>query len=218
MAGGAELIVAWLSEGLAAPRPSRDRRLDLRAGDAAVSGGDRQRRDGHPVLSAQRVLEFRARGPAAYRRALWHLRDAWNRDAGRRFRADHGRATPDIVHTHLIDGFSAAIWRRARRAGVPIVHTAHDYHLLCPRAFMLTRDWRICRDPSVGCRLYRAWHLATARDVDLFVSPSRFLLEQHRAAGLPAAPDGGRAQRHSAAAGTRRIRQRRTPRTDASCC
>ena len=95
-------------------------------------------------------------------------------------------AQPDIVHTHLLDGFSASIWRGARRAGVPVVHTAHDYHLLCPRAFLLTRDWQICNHPGVGCRAYRAWHLRTAREVDLFVSPSQFLLDQHRAAGLVA--------------------------------
>ncbi len=76
-------------------------------------------------------------------------------DAGRRFRDILADASPDLVHTHLIDGFSAAIWRRARRAGMPIIHTAHDYHLLCPRAFLLTRDWQICRNPTAVCRLYR---------------------------------------------------------------
>jgi glycosyltransferase involved in cell wall biosynthesis len=117
---------------------------------------------------------------------LWHLRDAWNLDVGRRFCAILADAPPDIVHTHLIDGFSATIWRRAQQAGVPVIHTAHDYHLLCPRAFLLTRDWRICRTPTIGCRFYRAWHLRTARDVDLFVGPSHFLLEHHRTSGLVA--------------------------------
>jgi glycosyltransferase involved in cell wall biosynthesis len=188
MAGGAELIVAWLSEGLAA----RGHRVTV----VSTCGPEMQP---YPVETTNGVTvirffprnmywSFARDGQPAYRRALWHLRDAWNRDAGRRFRAIIADATPDIVHTHLIDGFSAAIWRRARRAGIPIVHTAHDYHLLCPRAFMLTRDWRICRNPRLGCRLYRAWHVATARDVDLFVSPSRFLLQQHRAGGLPAIP------------------------------
>jgi glycosyltransferase involved in cell wall biosynthesis len=127
---------------------------------------------------------FAREGQSAARRVMWHLRDAWNRDAARRFRAILEMAPPSVVHTHLIDGFSASIWRRARHAGVPIVHTAHDYHLLCPRAFLLDRQWRICQRPSAGCRLYRAWHLRTARDVDLFVSPSRFLLDRHVQAGF----------------------------------
>jgi glycosyltransferase involved in cell wall biosynthesis len=93
-------------------------------------------------------------------------------------------APVDVTHTHLLDGLSASVWHRARLAGIPVLHTAHDYHLLCPRAFLLDRQWRICRQPGVACRLYRAWHLHTAAQVDLFVSPSRFLLEQHRAAGF----------------------------------
>jgi glycosyltransferase involved in cell wall biosynthesis len=186
MAGGAELIVAWLSEGLT----ERGHRVTV----VSTCGPEMQP---YPVETRNGVTvirffprnvywNFARDGQKPHRRALWHLRDAWNRDAGRRFQAILRQAPPDIVHTHLIDGFSATIWRRARRAGIPIVHTAHDYHLLCPRAFLLTRDWRICRHPSLGCRLYRRWHLHTARDVDLFVSPSEFLLEQHRRAGLQA--------------------------------
>jgi glycosyltransferase involved in cell wall biosynthesis len=129
---------------------------------------------------------FDRQGQKPYRRMLWHLRDAWNVSSCRRLQAVLNEAPPDVMHTHLIDGFSAAIWRTARRAGVPIVHTAHDYHLLCPRAFLLTKDWRICRQPGVACQFYRAWHLRTTRYLDLFVSPSRFLLHQHKLAGLAA--------------------------------
>jgi glycosyltransferase involved in cell wall biosynthesis len=185
MAGGAELIVAWLSEGLV----SHGHRVTV----VSTCGPEMQpypveTRNGVTVIRffpRNLYWHFARDGQPPHRRALWHLRDAWNRDAGRRFRAIVAEARPDIVHTHLIDGFSAAIWRRARQSGVPIIHTAHDYHLLCPRAFLLTRDWQICRQPRAVCRMYRRWHLHTAGDVDLFVSPSRFLLEQHRAAGLP---------------------------------
>jgi glycosyltransferase involved in cell wall biosynthesis len=186
MAGGAELIVAWLSEGLAA-----------RGHRVTVVSTCAPHMEPYPVETTNGVTiirffprnvywSFARDGEKPHRRVLWHLRDAWNLDAGRRFRAILADAPPDIVHTHLIDGLSAAIWRRAREAGVPVIHTAHDYHLLCPRAFMLDRDWRICRNPGLGCRLYRAWHARTARDVDLFVSPSRFLLDRHRDAGLAA--------------------------------
>src|SRR5258708_2633195 len=97
----------------------------------------------------------------------------------------NGAAAPaTIAHTHLIDGFSASIWRRARRAGLPVIHTAHDYHLLCPRAILLDPHWHICHRPDLACRLYRAWHLRTASAIDLFVSPSRFLLDRHQQAGF----------------------------------
>ncbi len=127
---------------------------------------------------------FARSGEPAWRRAIWHLRDAWNRDAARQLRTVLDAAPVDIAHTHLLDGFSASVWHRARRAGIPVIHTAHDYHLLCPRAFLLDRQWRICQRPSTGCRLYRAWHLRTAAKLDLFVITSKLLLEQHRLAGF----------------------------------
>lgn len=186
MAGGAELIVAWLSEGLAA----RGHRVTV----VSTCGPEMQPypeevRNGVTVVRffpRNVYWNFAREAQKQHRRVVWHLRDAWNRDAGRRFHAVLDQAPPDVVHTHLIDGFSATIWRRARQAGIPVVHTAHDYHLLCPRAFLLTRDWRICRQPALACRAYRAWHLRTCGDVDHFVSPSRFLLELHVRAGLAA--------------------------------
>lgn len=186
MAGGAELMVAWLSEALVA----RGHRVTV----VSTCGPDAEPypvevRNGVTVIRffpRNLYWNFARQDQKPYRRALWHLRDAWNADAGRRFAAIVAESPPAIVHTHLLDGFSASVWRRARRAGIPIVHTAHDYHLLCPRAFLLTRDWRTCERPTTPCRAYRAWHLHTATDVDLFVSPSEFLLERHRAAGLRA--------------------------------
>ena len=114
----------------------------------------------------------------------WHLTDAWNRDAGRRLGAILADGRPDVMHTHLLDGMSASVWHQAKLAGIPIVHTAHDYHLLCPRAFLLSRSWKVCTRPALPCRAYRYWHLRTGAEVDVFVSPSRFLLDQHLAAGL----------------------------------
>jgi glycosyltransferase involved in cell wall biosynthesis len=184
VAGGAELVVAYLAEGLVA--------RGHRATVVSTCGPEMEpypaeTRNGVDVLRffpRNMYWSFAREGQSPMRRAVWHVRDAWNRDAARRFRAILARARPDIVHTHVIDGFSASIWRRARRRGVPVIHTAHDYHLICPRAFLLTRDWRICTHPALHCRAYRAWHLHTAADIDLFVSPSQFLLDKHQEAGL----------------------------------
>ncbi len=186
MAGGAELIVSYLAEGLAA--------CGHRVTVVSTCGPEMEPYPAE-ITNGVEIIRFfpnnlywnvtRGSQPA-YKKALWHLRDAWNRDAGRRFKAILEERKPDLLHTHLIDGMSAILWRRARQAGIPVIHTAHDYHLLCPRAVMLTQSQRICTRPTLACRAYRTWHLATSRDVNLFCSPSQFLLEKHREAGLQA--------------------------------
>ena len=96
---------------------------------------------------------FARQGQPRHRRALWHLRDAWNRDAGRKFREILDANPPDLVHTHRSTGC------RRRSGGVqgnPAFRSSYSGQrlpdLLCPRAFLLTRNWQICRQPSLGCR------------------------------------------------------------------
>jgi glycosyltransferase involved in cell wall biosynthesis len=184
MAGGAELIVSYLAEGLAA----RGHRVTV----VSTCG---PKMEPYPPETRYGVAVVRFFPPNLYwsfdrdrnpgmTKWLWHARDAWNRAAAQRFAAILKTARPDVVHTHVIDGFSASIWDRTRRQGVPVIHTAHDYHLICPRAFMLSGDWKLCTRPSAKCRLYRGWHLSTTRHVDLFTSPSRFLIDEHSRAGM----------------------------------
>lgn len=211
MAGGAELIVSYLAEGLAG---AGHRVSVVSTCGPKMEPYPPERRNGVDIFRffpPNLYWSFdRNRGPG-FEKMLWHMRDAWNRQAGAKFRALLQKLRPDILHTHVIDGMSATIWDEARRMGIPVIHTAHDYHLLCPRAFLLTRDWKLCTQPALGCRLYRRWHLDTARRVDLFTSPSRFLLQKHEEAGLPA---GDRAVVHNGIPlpdDMVEVRQRRAP-------
>lgn len=186
-AGGAELIVSYLCEGLAA----RGHRVTV----VSTCGPEMEP---YPTETRNGAEIIRFFPPNLYwsfdrdcrpgiKKAVWHLRDAWNREAGHRLRTIIAEARPDLLHTHLIDGMSATVWDAARRAGLPVVHTAHDYHLLCPRAFLMTAEWRHCARPRLSCQAYRAWHRRTTRQIDRFVSPSRFLLARHEEAGLDVA-------------------------------
>ena len=189
MAGGAELIVAWLSEGLAA----RGHRVTV----VSTCGPEMQP---YPVETVNGVTvirffprnvywNFAREGQPSYRRALWHLRDAWNRDAGRRFRA----VIADAIARHRAHASDRWLLRGDLAPRAPRRHSDRPHRARLPSALSarLHADARLEDLPQAAAwraALYRAWHLATARDVDLFVSPSRFLLEQHRAAGLPAIP------------------------------
>lgn len=186
MAGGAELIVQYLAEGLAA----RGHRVTVVSTCAPeMEPYPVEHRNGVEVIRffPKNLYWHWTRGDRpGYQKALWHLRDAWNSDAGTHLRAILQERRPDILHTHLIDGLSAVLWRRGRQRGIPVLHTAHDYHLLCPRSVMLTRSLKLCTKPQLACRAFRAWHLRTAREIDVFCSPSQFLIDTHLEAGLRA--------------------------------
>ncbi len=185
-AGGAELIVAMLAERLV-ERGHRVTVVSTCSPDAEPYPNEI--RNGVEVIRffPKNIYWHWERGNRkGYEKALWHLRDAWNADAGAKFSAIIAERNPDILHTHLIDGMSAILWRKARQMGVPVVHTAHDYHLLCPRALMLTKSLKICTNPQLGCRIYRAWHTRTTKDIDVFCSPSQFLIDKHIEAGISA--------------------------------
>ncbi|MDE2514338.1 MAG: glycosyltransferase family 4 protein [Alphaproteobacteria bacterium] len=184
VAGGAELIVAYLCEELAR-RKHRVTVVSTCAPD--MEPYPVETRNGVEVIRffpSNVYWSFNRVGEPRLKKLIWHVRDAWNTESSRRLHAVMESGRPDLLHTHVIDGMSASIWGRAHRAGIPVIHTAHDYHLLCPRAFLLSKQWQICSRPTIPCRLYRNWHLGTTRYVDLFVSPSRFLLDLHKQAGI----------------------------------
>ena len=161
---------------------------------------------------------FARQGQPPYRRLLWHLRDAWNRDAGRRFRAILDDAPPDVMHTHLIDGFSAAIWRTrtpGRRADRP-------YRARLPSALpaRFLADAGLADLPPPGRCLPALSRLAFAyrRATSICSSARRsFLLRSARAAGLAAAAD---ARWCATAFRCRAVAARRSAdaRSDGSCC
>ena len=112
-------------------------------------------------------------------------------DAVRRFR-------PDVVHVHNVYPLvSPAVVRRARRLGVPVVQTVHNYRHVCSPGTMY-RDGHVCDDcvgravpwPGVVHRCYRGSaaqsaamavsqvvHRPTWRLVDRYLPVSRFVAD-----------------------------------------
>ncbi|MGG7377432.1 glycosyltransferase, partial [Escherichia coli] len=71
------------------------------------------------------------------------LGDAVSRPTAR-VREAVAAARPDVVHTNNLPGVTTAIWEVSRQLGIPVVHTIHDYYLLCPRVTLQRRDGRPC--------------------------------------------------------------------------
>ena len=116
---------------------------------------------------------------------------------------------PDIVHVHGIHRqLSPSILFAAKRLGIPVVQTLHDYHHVCPADVLLRGGMVPCNPPLCGplntmpCvanRCVRGSLAASAvssietswqrvrrsyeRTVDRFISPSHFLSAIMRGAG-----------------------------------
>src|SRR5919198_54913 len=78
------------------------------------------------------------------RRILNHLGDLAAAPTPRLGRAVRA-ARPDVVHTHNLPGLSTAVWGAAAAAGARVVHTLHDYYLLCPRVTLVAPSGDPCR-------------------------------------------------------------------------
>ncbi len=91
-------------------------------------------------------------------------------------------AAPNLVHTHNLPGLSTAVWEVARRLGVPVVHSLHDYYLFCPRTTLTRRDATPCRPSPLLCG-YRTRRLARwSAAVSHVVGVSQYAIDLH--AGL----------------------------------
>lgn len=110
---------------------------------------------------------------------------------------------PDIAHIHLIwGGLSSSILGVLKRHKIPVVHTAHDFRMICPAYLLRRTDGTICNSCYGGnylnCAKYRCSngsfmrsllmstefylrnHIFHALDsIDGFVFVSRFSYEQH---------------------------------------
>jgi glycosyltransferase involved in cell wall biosynthesis len=116
-------------------------------------------------------------------RLAWHFHEMWNWKAAARVGRILDLEKPDVVHTHNIIGFSVAVWYAVKRRGIRLVHTLHDYYLLCPRT-TLYRHGKSCEHRCLGCRLLTVNRKAASRCPDEIVSVSQFTLDRHRRAGF----------------------------------
>jgi glycosyltransferase involved in cell wall biosynthesis len=89
------------------------------------------------------------------------------------------RHRPDVVHTHNLTGISTGIWEVSRRLGLPVVHSLHDYYLLCPRVTLTRRDAEPCRPSPLLCGLRTRRLARWAPAVSHVIGVSQYVLDVH---------------------------------------
>lgn len=120
---------------------------------------------------------------AAPARLLWHAIDSHNPVASADVASRLREEQPDLVHTHNLAGFSSSTFKAVKRLGLPLVHTLHDYYLLCPRSTMYRRQQN-CAKRCGSCALFSAPRRASAKSIDAVVGVSEFVLGRHEAQDL----------------------------------
>lgn len=128
-------------------------------------------------------------------------RVVYSREAKRQIERLIEDTKPDIAHVHgIAHELSPSILPAIKQAGIPIVQTLHDYKLVCPNTNFVTQN-RVC-EACFGRRYYNVvrhrckrnslpasvlagvemyTHKAMQiyeKNVDTFISPSRFLKEK----------------------------------------
>jgi glycosyltransferase involved in cell wall biosynthesis len=128
-------------------------------------------------------------GSSAVRKVLWRVLDVWNPRAVRRVVKIMEAEQTEVLHTNVPQGFSLGIWRAAKRRGCRVVHTLHDYQLVCGRS-SLFRAGRVCRERCFDCKVVTAHTLSACGEVDHVVGVSEFVLAEHRRFGRFDATEG----------------------------
>lgn len=104
---------------------------------------------GHEVFEYQRFNEEMGKY-SPFRRLTVIGRTVWAPDSHREFAVLLRRTKPDVVHVHnTFPLISPSILWACRDANVPVVHTLHNYRLLCPGANFI-RNGKPCEDCTRG--------------------------------------------------------------------
>lgn len=83
----------------------------------------------------------------------------YNKEAARKLEQLILAEKPDIAHSHLMWGCTApAIFKVLKKYKIPLVHTVHDYRMVCP-AYTFTSGGSICE----GCKGKHFYKCATKR-------------------------------------------------------
>jgi glycogen synthase len=136
-----------------------------------------------PVASVPALPEL-ADDARLTKKLVWHARDQWRPAVHAAVTKRLREFEPDVVHTHAVQGLSAAVFTAIARLGVPHVHTAHDLSLLCARASM-TRDRRFCGGDCPSCRVQRTIRgSAFKRHITTLLAVSDYIRRRHTDYGV----------------------------------
>jgi glycosyltransferase involved in cell wall biosynthesis len=144
------------------------------------------------------VLYFQNLG--GWRGALQFLKSIWNIKSSNIVKEKILAFQPEIIHIHNWHfALGPLVFREINRLGIPVVHTIHNYRLLCPSAILLykgqlfteslrqTFPWKAVRKKMYRSSVLQTFWLAfivwfhkkigTWKKIDLYVCLTHFAIE-----------------------------------------
>ena len=180
------------------------------SGEDAVARGERKLLEEHGVeVVCYEKMNDAIDDSTPLKRIALGLNTIWSRRSAGELTELLRRERPDLAHVHsLHPQISPSAYAACHRAGVPVVHTLHNYRYLCPGA-LLHRDGRPCEDclghwplHALRHRCYRGsllstgavvgmicWHRLAgtfSTGVDRFIALTEFAKSRLVLGGLPA--------------------------------
>jgi len=140
---------------------------------------DLLRAAGHEVIEYQRDNHEMQQYSLVQRLTLVG-RTVWSSECHDEFGKLLRDARPDVVHVHnTFPLISPSILWASQEQGVPVVHTLHNYRLMCPGANLI-RDGHPCED-CVGGNIWQSVAHGCYRDSRLQTAAVALMLSIHRA-------------------------------------
>ena len=101
----------------------------------------------------------------------------WNPITLNRVREVISAFQPDVVNSHCMLSFAVDSWKAAVERNVPVVHTLHEFNLVC-RNTNAFKNGRMCEQMCLPCRINepKRW---LSRHVSAVVGVSQDVLRRH---------------------------------------
>ena len=116
---------------------------------------------------------------------IWHGIDIWNPHSYVVVKNILKKEMPDIVHINNFKGLSLSVFSAVKHLNLPLIFTAHDYSLICPRANLVNGSGEICNNPSRLCKAYvKIQKYLVNNKPDVVTAPSQFIIDKLKASGL----------------------------------
>ena len=148
-----------------------------------MTGSERGVIDGVPVVRLPHLPRLAGDAPFAGR-IIWHALDQWLPSVHRAVAKHLKQIKPDLVLTHELQGLSAGAFTAIAASGIPHVHTAHDFNLLCARTSM-TRNGEFCGGRCLDCGVQRRVRTSAIKlNLTRLIGVSRYVCDRHVRAGV----------------------------------